>query len=74
MVWALALSLAAKTGLAAFKFHYARKIKSAALAADAWNDTMDTLSAVAALIAVGLTLSDPCAILTPIAGAASWWA
>ena len=59
VVWALALSLAAKTGLAAFKFHYARKIKSAALAADAWNDTMDTLSAVAALIAVGLTLSDP---------------
>jgi cation diffusion facilitator family transporter len=59
VVWPLALSLAAKTGLAGFKFHYGRKLKSAALVADAWNDAMDTLSAVAALIAVGLTLSDP---------------
>ena len=48
-----------KTGLAGFKFHYGRKLKSAALTADAWNDSMDTLSATAALIAVGLTLSDP---------------
>lgn len=30
----------------------------AALTADAWNDTMDTISAVAALVAVGLTLMD----------------
>jgi cation diffusion facilitator family transporter len=41
------------------KFHYGRKIRSAALIADAWNDTKDTGSAMAALIAVGLTLSDP---------------
>jgi cation diffusion facilitator family transporter len=59
VVWALLLSLAAKTSLAAFKFHHGRRIKSASLTADAWNDLMDTVSAVAALIAVGLALADP---------------
>ena len=59
VVWPLAISLVAKTGLAGFKFHYGRKLKSAALTADAWNDSMDTVSATAALIAVGLTLADP---------------
>jgi cation diffusion facilitator family transporter len=58
VVWPLLISLAAKTGLAALKFRYGRKLKSAALIADAWNDAMDTISAVAALAAVGLTLSD----------------
>jgi cation diffusion facilitator family transporter len=56
VVWPLAASLVAKTGLASVKFHFGRKLKSAALTADAWNDAMDTLSATAALIAVGLTL------------------
>jgi len=51
--------LLAKVALASVKFHYGRKLRSDALTADAWNDTMDTVSAVAALIAVGLTLSDP---------------
>lgn len=55
----LILSLAAKTGLAAIKFRYGRQMASAALTADAWNDAMDTVSAAAALVAVGLTLSDP---------------
>jgi cation diffusion facilitator family transporter len=59
VVWPLVASLAAKTGLSAFKFHYGRKIKSDALIADAWNDAMDTISAVAAMIAVGLTLYNP---------------
>jgi cation diffusion facilitator family transporter len=59
VVWALVASLAAKTCLALFKFQYGRKLKSVALTADAWNDAMDTLSAVAALIAVALTLRDP---------------
>src|ERR1019366_25104 len=54
----LVISLAAKTGLAALKFRYGRKLKSDALIADAWNDAMDTISAIAALIAVGLTLTD----------------
>jgi len=59
VVWPLILSLLAKTALAAVKFRYGYRLASAALTADAWNDAMDTLSAVAALVAVGLTLSDP---------------
>jgi cation diffusion facilitator family transporter len=59
VVWPLVASVLAKTALASFKFHYGRKLRSAGLIADAWNDTKDTGSAVAALIAVGLTLSDP---------------
>jgi cation diffusion facilitator family transporter len=59
VIWPLLASLVAKTGLAASKFHYGRKLKSAALTADAWNDAMDTLSATSAMIAVWLTLSDP---------------
>jgi cation diffusion facilitator family transporter len=52
-------SLLPRPALASLKFHYGRKLGSDALTADAWNDAMDTVSAVAALIAVGLTLSDP---------------
>jgi cation diffusion facilitator family transporter len=59
VLWPLFVSLFAKGGLAGFKFRYARRIQSAALAADAVNDTMDTISAATALVAVGLTLSDP---------------
>jgi cation diffusion facilitator family transporter len=58
VIWPLIISLAAKTGLAALKFRYGRKLKSDALIADAWNDAMDTISAIAALAAVGLTLTD----------------
>ncbi len=53
-MWPLLLSLLAKTALATIKFRYGRRLDSAALTADAWNDAMDTLSAIAALIAVGL--------------------
>ena len=59
VVYPLFASLVAKSSLAAYKFRYSRRLKSDALTADAWNDTMDSVSAVAALIAVGLTLSDP---------------
>ena len=59
VIWPLLLSLAAKSVLAATKFRYGRRLSSAALTADAWNDAMDTISAVAALTAVALTLSDP---------------
>ena len=58
VIWPLVLSLCAKTVLSVFKFRYAKRLKSAALSADAWNDFMDTISAVAALVAVGLTLID----------------
>ncbi|HEV3330477.1 MAG TPA: cation diffusion facilitator family transporter [Bryobacteraceae bacterium] len=59
VIWPLLVSLAAKSGLAGFKFRHGRRMHSAALVADAWNDTMDTVSATAALIGVGLALSDP---------------
>jgi cation diffusion facilitator family transporter len=54
----LVLSLFAKSGLAVMKFRYGKRLHSAALTADAWNDAMDTISAMVALVAVGLTLSD----------------
>ncbi len=63
VIYALLLSLVAKIGLATTKFHYGRKLKSASLTADAWNDAMDTLSATVALIAVGVTLTDPARFL-----------
>ena len=58
VIWPLGISLAAKAGLATLKFRYGKKLQSEALTADAWNDAMDTISAIAALIAVGLTLTD----------------
>jgi cation diffusion facilitator family transporter len=56
VIWPLLASLAAKSGLAAFKFRYGGRLQSAALVADAWNDTMDCLSASVALLGVGLAL------------------
>jgi cation diffusion facilitator family transporter len=57
--WPLVLSLFAKAVLATYKFRHGRKLKSDALMADAWNDSIDTLSAAVALSAVGLTFLDP---------------
>lgn len=59
VVWPLVASLVAKSLLALIKFRYGRKLQSDALRADAWNDAMDTLSALVALTAVGVTLLDP---------------
>jgi cation diffusion facilitator family transporter len=59
VVFPLILSLLSKAALAGYKFYYSRKLQSDALAADAWNDAMDTVSAIAALIAVGLTFANP---------------
>jgi cation diffusion facilitator family transporter len=63
VIWPLVASLIAKSGLAAFKFRHGRRMHSAALVADAWNDTMDTVSATAALIGVLLALDDPARFL-----------
>jgi cation diffusion facilitator family transporter len=41
------------------KRRYGRKIRSSALLADAWNDTVDILSGSTALVALGITLYDP---------------
>jgi cation diffusion facilitator family transporter len=59
VVWPLILSALAKSALAGFKFRYGRRLNSASLTADAWNDTMDILSAITALVATLLTLHDP---------------
>ena len=48
-----------KGALMALKFRVGRRVGSAALVADAWNDTVDILSAAAALTGLGLTLYDP---------------
>jgi cation diffusion facilitator family transporter len=58
-IWPLIASVILKSGLAAFKFRIGRRIRSSALVADAWNDSVDILSGSVALAAVGLTLYDP---------------
>jgi len=45
--------------MSSVKFRVGRRIRSSALVADAWNDAVDILSALAALIAVGLATYDP---------------
>jgi cation diffusion facilitator family transporter len=59
VIWPLIGSAAVKSVLSGVKFHYGRKIRSAALVADAWNDGVDILSALAALVAVWFTLLGP---------------
>ena len=59
VIWPLLLSAGMKSALAITKLRFGKRILSAALVADAWNDFTDVVSATAALIAVGLTLSDP---------------
>jgi cation diffusion facilitator family transporter len=58
-IWPLLVSLVAKAGLSWLKFSRGRQLGSAALVADAWNDSVDVLSAMTALVAVSLTLYDP---------------
>ena len=58
-IWVLLASMIAKGVMSALKFHYGKKIRSAALTADAWNDFVDILSALTAMTALGLTLLDP---------------
>jgi cation diffusion facilitator family transporter len=58
-VWALVFSISTKTVLAIWKYRYARKTRSSGLLADAYNDSVDILSGVVAMVALGLTLYDP---------------
>lgn len=55
----LVVSLAAKSVLSSVKFRYGKRIQSAAILADAWNDFVDIVSAAVAVTALGLTLWDP---------------
>jgi cation diffusion facilitator family transporter len=58
-VWPLIASIGIKSVLGGVKYRLGKKIGSAALAADAWNDAVDIVSGIAALGAVSLTLYDP---------------
>lgn len=62
-IWPLVASVVLKAGLAAAKWRVGRRIHSSALIADSWNDSVDILSGVTALLAVGLTISDPARFL-----------
>jgi cation diffusion facilitator family transporter len=58
-VWPLLISIAVKGAMGLVKRHYGRRIRSAALVADASNDAMDALSAGTALAAIGIALWNP---------------
>ena len=58
-IWPLLASMAAKAVLSTVKFRFGRRIHSAALIADGWNDFVDIISAATAITALGLTLYDP---------------
>jgi cation diffusion facilitator family transporter len=62
-VWGLVAAILVRGSMSLVKFRVGRAIRSAALVADAWNDTIDILSATAALVALGLTLHNPEAFL-----------
>ena len=49
--------------MSSVKFRVGRRLRSSALIADAWNDAVDILSALAALTAVGLATYDPARFL-----------
>ncbi|MBI4905690.1 MAG: cation transporter [Acidobacteria bacterium] len=57
--WPLIASVLVKSALSLVKYQYAKKTRSAGLLADAYNDTVDILSGLVALTALGLTLYDP---------------
>jgi cation diffusion facilitator family transporter len=56
---ALVSAIILRSIMSSVKFRIGRRIRSSALVADAWNDAVDILSALAALIAVGLATYDP---------------
>ena len=54
----LVIAIAVRAVMSVVKFRVGRRIQSASLVADAWNDTVDILAALAALTAVGLSMYD----------------
>ncbi len=58
-VWPLVISIVVKIWMLRMKWSTGRRIGSAALIADAMNDSVDLFSGVVALAALGLTLADP---------------
>jgi len=55
---ALTAAIVIRGVMSTVKFRVGRRIHSASLVADGWNDTVDILAAVTALTAVGLTMYD----------------
>jgi cation diffusion facilitator family transporter len=60
---ALAGAIVVRGAMSAVKFRVGRRVRSSALIADAWNDAVDILSAMAALTAVALARYDPARFL-----------
>lgn len=58
-IWPMLGSIGIKSVSWSLKRHYGRTIRSDSLLADAWNDAVDILSALTALIALAITLSNP---------------
>ena len=58
-IYPLLIAIVVKVVLALRKRQSARKISSAALAADAWHDVTDLISTLVALVAVGISLWNP---------------
>ena len=54
----LIVAIGVRALMSGIKFRIGRRIRSASLVADAWNDTADILAAAAALTAVGLAMYD----------------
>lgn len=53
-IWPVIVSIAIKSTMYLTKRHYSRKLLSSSLAADAWNDGVDVVSGIVALIGVTL--------------------
>ena len=58
-LWPAAASIVIKSIMALTKRRYARKIRSTALKADAWNDGVDVLSGTVAVAGLGLEVISP---------------
>lgn len=55
---ALVAAIMIRSVMSGVKFRVGRRVRSASLVADAWNDTVDILAAIVALTAVGLAMYD----------------
>jgi len=62
-IWAPIMSIAVRCAMSVLKLRVGRSIGSRSLVADAWNDTIDTLGAAVAIVAVGLARYDPARFL-----------
>jgi cation diffusion facilitator family transporter len=60
----LGVAIAVRSVTFAIKIRVGRSLRSAALVSDAWNDAVDILSAVAAMVAVALARTDPARFLS----------